>query len=172
MEFTYRPATEDDAPTVGETVMQGFETYRRFAPAGWNPPPELRDGTIETVRQPETWCLLGEHDGDPAGHVAWFAATRSTRWHSDEPGLAHLWQMFVREPFWGSGLAAELHARGVAAAAASGFTAMRLVTVAEQARARRFYEREGWALSEGPLDEPGLGLPVVLYRRDLRTSSS
>jgi hypothetical protein len=44
---------------------------------------------------------------------------------------------------------------------------MRLFTPAEQQRARRFYEREGWsAVTEAYLEEP-LGLEIVEYRRPL-----
>ena len=45
---------------------------------------------------------------------------------------------------------------------------MRLYTPAGQARARRFYEREGFAAAGGPQDR-GLGLPVIEYRRPLPT---
>jgi hypothetical protein len=44
---------------------------------------------------------------------------------------------------------------------------MRLFTPTEQARARRFYERQGWALTDGPYVEEDLGLSVVEYRRAL-----
>jgi GNAT superfamily N-acetyltransferase len=77
--------------------------------------------------------------------------------------------LFVRVPWWGTGLAAALHAAACAAAAARGFTAMRLFTPTEQARARRFYERQGWALTDGPYVEEDLGLSVVEYRRALST---
>ena len=47
-----------------------------------------------------------------------------------------------------------------------GFRAMRLFVATGQARARRFYEREGWrAVAEMP--ESPLGLPLIEYRRDL-----
>jgi hypothetical protein len=44
---------------------------------------------------------------------------------------------------------------------------MRLFTPSGQARARRFYEREGWTLADGPYDDDHVGLPVVEYRRAL-----
>jgi hypothetical protein len=48
---------------------------------------------------------------------------------------------------------------------ARGFTAMRLFTPAAQARARRFYEREGWTAAGEPSDELDFGMPLVEYRR-------
>jgi predicted GNAT family N-acyltransferase len=43
---------------------------------------------------------------------------------------------------------------------------MRLFTPEGQARARRFYEREGWVQYGEPF-EAGLGIPLVEYRREL-----
>jgi GNAT superfamily N-acetyltransferase len=82
------------------------------------------------------------------------------------PEVAHLGNLFVRRSEFGSGLASALLAEVVKEAAARGFTAMRLFTPSEHARARRFYEREGWAGSE-PFDDPAFGMPVIEYRRRL-----
>ena len=48
-ELTLREATLADAAEMAETVGIGFETYRAFAPAGWEPPPllaEFQDGRL------------------------------------------------------------------------------------------------------------------------------
>jgi GNAT superfamily N-acetyltransferase len=79
--------------------------------------------------------------------------------------MAHFWQLFVRPRWWGTGLATELHAEALREASSRGFTSMRLFTPAAQARARRFYEREGWAATAGPIDDPDFGMPLVEYRR-------
>ena len=44
---------------------------------------------------------------------------------------------------------------------------MRLFTPAAQARARRFYEREGWALARPPAFDERIGLDIAEYRRAL-----
>ena len=75
--------------------------------------------------------------------------------------------LFVREPWWGSGLAARLHAIAIAEAAAQGYRAMRLYTPAGQLRARAFYEREGWSTDGAVRFEPMLALDLVEYRRAL-----
>lgn len=51
-------------------------------------------------------------------------------------------------------------------AARQGYGAMRLYTPIAQARARRFYEREGWVLEGDALESP-MGMPLVEYRRTL-----
>jgi ribosomal protein S18 acetylase RimI-like enzyme len=75
--------------------------------------------------------------------------------------------LFVREPWWGTGLATRLLARAVAEAQARGYGAMRLHTPGEHRRARRFYEREGWTADDPAFYEPMLGLTLVTYRRAL-----
>jgi GNAT superfamily N-acetyltransferase len=165
MPWTLRPAGPDDAPQVVSVALEGFEGYRSFAPPGWAPPDagEEVERARERLADPEVWCLLAERDGEAAGHVA-FMPARIHANPSDEPGLAHFWQLFVREPWWGSGLATALHAEAVREAAARGFSAMRLFTPAGQARARRFYEREGWTPAGEPSDAPEFGMSLVEYR--------
>jgi hypothetical protein len=51
-------------------------------------------------------------------------------------------------------------------AARRGFPTIRLFTPVGQARARRFYEREGWEERGEPFDAP-LGLSLIEYRREL-----
>ena len=82
----------------------------------------------------------------------------------DDPALGHVSNLFVRRDRWGSGLARALHAAAVAAARDRGFTELRLFVAAGQARARRFYEREGWAAAGAPFDDPVPGLTMVEYR--------
>jgi GNAT superfamily N-acetyltransferase len=166
--FALRVATAADAREITENLIDGFETYRDFAPDGWEPP-SLED-ELDTVRaqvgHPDVWVLLASVDGDPAGHVGIMPASRS-RDPADDPALAHFWHLFVRRAHWGSGLARELHAAAVAEAGRRGFRTLRLATPAGQGRARRFYEREGWTVARAEIDT-GLGITLVEYRRPVR----
>lgn len=155
-----RAAEVGDVPVLAETVRQGFASYRAFLPPGWDPPAEQfeRARIEERLKLEDAWCVLACDDGEPAGHVA-FLASRE--------GQAHLWMLFVREPWWGSGLATRLHALAIAEAAARGYGEMRLFTPAAHARARAFYEREGWTTDGEATPEPMLGLDLVEYRRSL-----
>lgn len=101
-----------------------------------------------------------------AGHVAFMPATLALR-VSDEPGLAHFWMLFVRPSHWGTGLAGELHAEALREATARGFSSIRLFAAAGQARARRFYEREGWSAAGEAFEDPDFGMALVEYRRPL-----
>ena len=171
MHWSLRPAGPRDAEQVTTVAYEGFEGYRSFAPPGWEPPDPREE--LERVRRhlgsAEVWCLIAEQDGRPAGHVGFMPARLHVN-SSDEPGLAHFWQLFVRPPWWGTGLATALHTHAIREAEARGFTALRLFTPAAQARARRFYEREGWTAAGEPSAAPEFGMPLVEYRRAISSS--
>jgi GNAT superfamily N-acetyltransferase len=169
-DLAFRPASIDDAPALARTTQLGFESYRSWAHPGWRPPDhrlEIR-GIRERLRRPDTWCLVAlEPGGEHAGHVGLQPASDRERPHVVIPAHAHLWMLFLRPNWWGSGLAARLHAIATAEAARRGYRTMQLYTPAGHARARAFYEREGWALDGRPFGEPLLDLELVRYRRDL-----
>ncbi len=121
----------------------------------------------QTLAQPSAWCRLAEDGEGLAGHCGWLAASEA-RVFSDEAGLAHFWQLFVRRDLWGSGLAATLQSSGIEAAREQGYSALRLFTPAGHDRGRRFYEREGWTLKGEPFEEERFGIPLVEYRFALR----
>ena len=173
-ELEIRPGTPSDAERVAAVVSAGLATYRGFAPRGWEPPPlewEL-DGIGARLGLPETWSRMAETGSEPVAHVA-FVPARQSRAPGARvvDGLAHLWHLFVVPAWWGTGLATRLLAAAVEEAGRRGYGAMRLFTPAEQARARAFYEREGWSTVGEPQFEAGLGLVLVEYRRPLGLES-
>jgi RimJ/RimL family protein N-acetyltransferase len=165
-----RIAVPEDAPALADTTRLGFESYRSWAPPDWRPPPhslELR-AIRERLRAQTTWCVLAlDGDGEPAGHVGITHAVERDRPHVQIPGRAHLWMLFVRPPWWGTGLAVRLHALGLEEAARRGYETIRLYTPDGAARARAFYERNGWEQVGRAFPEPLLGLDLVEYGRAL-----
>lgn len=153
---------------MATTVAEGFATYRAFAPDDWAPPDRLELALALTMRlrRPHVRAWVIEDEQGMVGHVTYLPAFHARR-PSDEPGLAHLEQLFVRPPAWGTPAATELLTTAVRDAGARGFTAMRLFTPTGQRRGRRFYEREGWAARGEPWVESPLGLELVEYRRSL-----
>lgn len=152
-----RPVTAADVDAMTRNIVAGFETYRAFAPRAWEAPPaaDHRDRIVLRMRIDGFFGWITE---DSRSHVAGYPLP-------EEPGLAHLFHLFVHETAWGTGLAAELLALAVAGARDRGAEAMRLFTPAGQARARAFYGREGWSLHAGPYFEPHLGMDMVELRR-------
>ena len=90
--------------------------------------PFPRDAVLERWRTTGALIIV---DGEGRG----FAAV-------DPPWLDAL---YVRPEAWGTGLAARLHDEALAALRRSGETTARLWVLEENPRARRFYERRGWA---------------------------
>jgi GNAT superfamily N-acetyltransferase len=161
----FRNATPADAQPIARLVVDGFETYRSFTPPDWEPP--AIENELEYLRQllpdDQVWVLLAEEDGQLVGQVSILPSLRTV--HPDPAAsLVHLRNLFVAKEHWGSGLAKTLHDASVEEARRRGFEQMRLFTPAEHARARRFYEREGWVQRGEPFDEPRLGMALVEYR--------
>jgi GNAT superfamily N-acetyltransferase len=171
MPWSLRPALPDDAEQITAVLAEGFDSCRSFAPPGWQPPDAQAElGRLRAfLGTPDVWCLVAEDGGQPAAHVAIMPAWLHPH-PSDDDRMGHLWQLFVREPWWGTGLADALHAEAVREAAARGFTSMRLFTPTAHGRARRFYEREGWTPAGAPFDGLGFGMPLLEYRRAISIS--
>jgi GNAT superfamily N-acetyltransferase len=163
-ELEFRAAVPDDAPRIAALLIASFETYRSFAPPGWIPPPLERetDNVAAMLAKPGTWCLVAFEGVELAGHVG-VLAMQDCRVPIDLPGGAHFWQLFARQDWWGTGLATRLHAAAVEAAAQRGQTALRLLTPCDHARARRFYEREGWTLFD-EFEDAAFGMRIADYR--------
>ena len=161
-----RRGTAADAPELARTMQLSFESYREFAPEGWTPPPPEEEHLRTRLADPQVWCLVAEYGAAMAGHVALLPAS-THRVPDPDPKVAHLWQLFLRERHWGSGLAGALHAAALKEASARGFASMRLFTAAPHRRAARFYEREGWIAAGAAEDDWGLGMALMIYRRRL-----
>jgi len=112
-----------------EASVAGFGNV--FPPARYPYPDEIvRDQLREQLEDPEN-VLLIDRDGRGfalAGH--------------------HLLQrLFVRPAAWGTGVADELHAAALDALRELGTATASLWCLAENGRARRFYEQRGWRLN-------------------------
>jgi predicted N-acetyltransferase YhbS len=165
----YRAATADDVDALAQMVVDGVEDYPSFAPAGWTPPSAGHEAERlrELLPDERVWCLVAEFEGELVGQVTVLPASISAR-PTDEPGLAHLANLFVRRDHWGTDIARRLTTAAVDEARERGYASMRLFVAEGQARARRFYEREGWSAAADPFVEPALGLTLVEYRITVR----
>ena len=157
-----RPARPDDVPAVGAIWA-----------AGW------RDGhlghvpdALVAVRTPESFRVRAAHlvadttvavvDGEIAGFVT---VT------SDE-----VEQVFVAAHQRGTGVAGQLLGEAERQVAAAGHARAWLAVVLGNARARRFYERSGWADDGGfdlEIEQGGtaIAVPCRRYVKDLPQSS-
>ena len=166
-EVVTRVAGPGDAPAIAAILAEGFHGYRAWAPAGWSPPvraDEEASRLAEALSRPDVWFLLAIAHGRAVGHVA-LAPFTMVEPEPPPAGTINLWQLFVCPAWQGRGVAQRLMRAVLAEAARRGFARMRLWTPRDAARARRFYEREGWTTTGRRRDETALGLPVVQYAR-------
>ena len=166
--LTLRRATSDDAEALAHGVVEGVADYPAFAPPGWTAPAfedELAHHRVD-LGEAHYHCIVAELDGAIVGQITVVPAARAPR-AVDDPALGHVRNLFVDRSQWGSGLATRLHAAVVDAARELGFAELRLFVAEGQARARRFYEREGWSLARPPAFDERIGLEIAEYRRAL-----
>ena len=163
--ISYRRGVPGDIPTLVETTIAGYATYASFAPVGWQPP-DHRRWLLEQLELPGAWCEIASVDSGDCAHSLVVPASL-TRLRDPDPNVGHVCHLFVRPAQHGTGVATALHARLLERARRVGMTRLRLFTAEGHARARRFYEREGWTLASAPEFVPELGLAMVEYRRAL-----
>jgi GNAT superfamily N-acetyltransferase len=161
--FTTRPAKTSDLGMIADNLVEGLSTYRGWTPTAWNPPArtEMLIGLLQRFRRDGSWAHVAFEGSAPAGHIM----IRPDRDETDaaRADVALLTQLFVREQYWGSGLAQRLHALGVADMAERGFASGRLLVANGHARAQTFYVRQGWQPT-GELETSGeLGLELAEY---------
>jgi GNAT superfamily N-acetyltransferase len=167
-EIRYRPATPRDATVVARLIAAGFATYRGFAPAGWQPrtPYQEEPEIYDRLSRGDVHARVAFAEPELAGFAGWMPASRG-RPRRRIPGRAHLWSLFIAPQWWGSGLASDLLEWSVAGMRDSGYSEAQLWTPAAHARARAFYEREGWTATSLVQFSPELALDVILYERPL-----
>jgi GNAT superfamily N-acetyltransferase len=168
--LAYFCANASDAPAIARLVADAFATYADWAPPDWSPAgveEQMRAVLEEWLDRPATWNRVARSDEELAGYVSLRPAYTYDEPREPIAGLAHLWHLFVRREWWGSGLATHLHAKALDEAVRRGFTAARLWTPRNSARARAFYEREGWRATGAEQYAADLDFDVVEYRRIL-----
>jgi GNAT superfamily N-acetyltransferase len=154
-----RPASDSDAEAIAALVIAGDAAASDWAPAGWTPP--TYDAELEKAQAAVASRTRRTFIAETGGDVGGYASLELVN-----PALAELKRLFVRPEHWGIGIATALLDEVVATAYAEGWRSMRLFTPTANARARRFYEREGWHVA-GARQHEELGLELTEYRRAL-----
>jgi ribosomal protein S18 acetylase RimI-like enzyme len=169
-----RRAVVGDADAIGSVHVRAWQAGYRGQMSD-----EFLDGLSIEDRQHSWRAGLTEGPGDrtvvvvedPAdGHVCGFAVVGDPRDRAPAAaGDGELWAINLEPEAWGRALGAALLAGAVVALQGRGSTEAHLWVLEANARARRFYEREGWAADGGVKDEDfgGRSLREVRYRRGL-----
>ena len=96
------------------------------------------------------------------GGIVGFAAAGPSR---TEEGAGELYAIYVLPEAWGSGAASELMVAAKDWFAQEGYATAMLWVLADNPRARRFYEREGWRAGGTRIDTVrGTEVEEALYR--------
>ncbi len=156
---TLRPARDDDAAEIARIWLvswhDGHDGHVPDELAAQRTPEAFPARAREAI--PAAW--VAERDGRLLGFVTAVG---------DE-----VKQLFVDRPARGTGVASELLRKGAELVAAAGHDVAWLAVVTGNARARAFYEREGWR-DAGPLAYQAatavgpVTVPTHRYERDLR----
>jgi GNAT superfamily N-acetyltransferase len=121
----------------------------------------------DRLAQPHATIVVEAIDGSVAG----FAATGPGRADDDSilPDLGELYALYLAPEHWGAGLAGPLLAEATDRLRADGFGRASLWVARDNGRARRFYEKEGWAADGTEKVETRFGPPVAeaRYHRSL-----
>jgi RimJ/RimL family protein N-acetyltransferase len=166
-----RRATAADAPAMGRVHVRAWQAaYRGHMPDDYldGLRPEDRaafwDGALRRDDRGGT-VLVVERDGEVVG----FAAVGPS---PDPEGAGELFAINVDPAHWGTGAGPALLEAAQDELARLGFAETVLWVLPANARARRFYERAGWAGdgTERTVDALGVTVPEVRYRR--RSSSA
>ncbi|MEO7746749.1 MAG: GNAT family N-acetyltransferase [Actinomycetota bacterium] len=140
-----RAGVGDAAGIAAVHVASWQRAYRGLMPA------ELLDALSVPART-QRWAqnlgstaagaatFVAEQDGEVIG----FASIGPCR-DEDAETAAELWALYLHPRHWGAGHGHVLHAHAVRALAATGAADATLWVLTTNQRARRFYERHGWA---------------------------
>jgi GNAT superfamily N-acetyltransferase len=158
-----RPARVEDAAAIAEVHVRTWqEAYAGvFAPARLA---ELdvgrrRDAWERWLAEPSPgWAVAVAEDDGRVVAFAWVGESREVA------GEGELYALYALPEAWGSGAGRALLEAGLASLREDGRLAATLWVLADNPRARRFYEREGWTADGGSREEEHLGARVVEVR--------
>ena len=151
-----RPAVEADAEAIERVIRRA---WRR---EGLEEPDDRIARWRERLRSPHGQVLVWDQGGNVAGVVSAGASD-----DADAP-LDHglLRALYVDPPAQGAGVGSALFDAAVEELRDAGFRGVDLWVLADNAHARAFYERRGFAVVGEGVD-PGTGLAELRYRRRL-----
>ncbi|MDQ6875889.1 MAG: GNAT family N-acetyltransferase [Actinomycetota bacterium] len=159
-----RPALPEDLPTVAGIWVRSWQVGY----AGIVPPAALDaqdpDHRLRQLRQPAPGTELSVAAVDAA--VVGFVVTGPWRGADAGADVGEVWAIYVSPEHWGRGAGRALLDQGRRRLIARGYQELRLWVLADNARARRFYESSGWGFDGATQTYQigGVELPEVRYR--------
>ena len=159
---------EATAPDGGARIRQSFRTrpwQRMIAAVASEPPPA---GTQGNAADTGPDGVVGYAAFGPERDVLGMPWPHPLTPAGSDGRVAELYALYVHPAWWSTGTGRALMDRALAKMGAAGYTCVTLWVLEANARARRFYQRAGFA-SDGArhvLDDLG-GIAELRYRRTL-----
>lgn len=171
MATTTRPATLDDATGIAEAHISGWQVaYRSIVPDEFLDTMVLEE---RTAHWRENLAASELQDGTPSpsnyvaevhGQVVGFACVGVFRKDADNPQAGELWAMYVHPDHWGARAGYALMQSTMDQFRRESVEQAYLWVLEDNARARRFYERQGWRADFETVTEPIGGVDIVERR--------
>lgn len=169
-----RAATRGDAEGIARVQIDGWRfAYRGLVPRRWLDTMDLAERTArwETLLEGGGRAIAGGRDlvAVADGAVCGFACVGPVRPQDGMPtdATGELYALYASPGHIGTGVGRALMSEAEALLRAGGHGAAVLWVFRGNARARRFYERAGWAADGADAALDALEAPQVRYRRDL-----
>jgi GNAT superfamily N-acetyltransferase len=161
-----RPPEPGDVDAMLELVAACDESWRSWAPEGWEPPDPGSARWVRDLGAADRWTRVAvEPEGRLVGLVSWNAAREGPQWRT-VPGVAHVGALFVHPDRWRQGIAQRLLEAALEAMRAEGYRRARLNTPVG-APAERFYAARGWVRDGRTRWHEVVRLPSVGYALEL-----
>ncbi len=166
-----RRARSEDARAIAEVHVRSWKAaFPGLLPQDYldalGPEDRLGQWQEALVSSPWPAVLVAEQEGTIVGFVA-MAPSRDT--DADRAVVGEIQTIYLDPPAWGGGVGLALLRAAEVELATAGFVSATLWVLATNAKARRFYERHGWATDGGTQlhDWGAFASPDVRYRRTL-----
>jgi ribosomal protein S18 acetylase RimI-like enzyme len=149
--FHIREATEHDARAISEVRVRTWqEAYRDILPTNFLNDLSVDAGEkrwLELLRKPapDRRTLVAES----AGQVVGFVIAGVLRGESPQPVIGEVYAIYVLPDHWGQGVGRGLLSRAETELIEQGYREAMLWVLADNQRARTFYERAGWHADGG-----------------------
>ena len=170
-DLTLRAPAAADVESIAALIRACDESYRAWAPEGWEPPPPGRelDRWRGRITDGSWWTRVAvDSDARVVALVCFAQAVVQDTPPTLEPipGRAHVSAVFTHPERWREGIASSMLEAAEAAMRAEGYREVQLWTP-EDAPARGFYEAAGWRHDGRSQWLADLGLPIVAYVKPL-----
>jgi GNAT superfamily N-acetyltransferase len=166
-ELELRPPRPADVDGMLALVAACDESWREWAPDGWEPPPPGSARWVSELGAPDRWTRVSvEPSGRIVGIVSWNVAREGLPYERPIPGVAHLGALFVHPDRWREGIAGRLLDAALDAMREQGYVRVRLNTP-EGAPAEALYRARGWQREGEASFHQVVRLPSVRYVREL-----